>query len=205
VILKQDRFNGDLPVIIPDKYERTVRLPIRFKDGQWLLADGTPLPKIENDTLMEVILPAYALTDPKELALWTAEGRFAMFPAGTSLWVIVRGPGGQLIKEPGCVQKTELPGVPISTVEVHLNGALELTLRPGKNGVLRDCPCAIGALGVEARSLNEAYTLVSQKYETHRRSHSGNVFERVFYEDGEHLRPLKSRRIDAELSTIRKT
>jgi len=38
-------------------------------------------------------------------------------------------------------------------------------------------------LNIEAESLNHVFTLISETYETKRRSHSGNVFERVYAQD----------------------
>ena len=46
----------------------------------------------------------------------------------------------------------------------------------------------------EAFSLNQAYTLISQKYEKHRGSHTGNVFNKVFYQEGDDYYPLETLR-----------
>ena len=189
---------GKWTMIIPDRFSRTVRLPVRFKAGRWLLPDGAPLPELREGTCAELILPAYALSEAGQRARWTADRRHTLFPAETSLWAGVRGRHGESIAAAGCVGKMAWPGQRISVVEVRLRKALELIVRPGKRGLLDDCPCWIPALGVEARSVNEAYSLISRAYETHRRSHSGNVFHRVFFADGEHLRPLESRRIGVE-------
>ena len=77
--------------------------------------------------------------------------------------------------------------VPIHTpykfVEVTLNADLWLQVRGDQEARLSPCPCKIAALNKEAESLNQAFTLISEKYETKRRSHSGNVFERVHAQD----------------------
>jgi hypothetical protein len=38
-----------------------------------------------------------------------------------------------------------------------------------------------------AQSLNHAYTLLSERYERHRLAHTGNVYERIFYQDKDQL------------------
>jgi hypothetical protein len=36
---------------------------------------------------------------------------------------------------------------------------------------------------IHAQSLNHAFTMLSERYETHRLSHTGNVYDRVFYQE----------------------
>lgn len=49
-----------------------------------------------------------------------------------------------------------------------------------------------------AISLNHAYTLLSEKYETHRKSHTGNVYSRIFYQDSDEMwHPLSDLRSNA--------
>jgi hypothetical protein len=50
----------------------------------------------------------------------------------------------------------------------------------------------------KAESLNHAYRLVSEPFKLHRRSHSANVFQEVFYREGSHWRPLEVLRSNAE-------
>lgn len=184
--------------MIPDEYQRTVRLPVRFKGGQWSLADGAKLPQVEDDTFAELVLSAYSLLLEEDRLRWTTEERRVMFPAGSSIWARVRGKNGVMLKAAGCIEHKIWPGEPASLVEMQLAKQLEVVLRAGKTGLLDSCPCTIPALSVEAASVNEAYTLISQKYETHRRSHTGNVFKCVYYIDGEHLKPLETRRMQVE-------
>lgn len=132
-------------MLIPDKLERTVRLPVRFKSGQWSLPDGAKIPPIENDTSGELIVPAHALLLEEDRVRWTAEARCLMYPAGTSIWVRVRGKNGVILKAAGCVEHKIWPGEPASVVEVRLTKQLEVVLRAGKTGLLDACPCARGS------------------------------------------------------------
>jgi hypothetical protein len=60
---------------------------------------------------------------------------------------------------------------------------LKLQVRGDQEARLCPCVCAIPSLDKKAQSLNHAFTLISEAYETLRRSHSGNVFERVYAQD----------------------
>ncbi|RPI26707.1 MAG: hypothetical protein EHM61_10970 [Acidobacteria bacterium] len=66
--------------------------------------------------------------------------------------------------------------------------------------MLVDCRSKVISLKREARSINHAFTLLSQEFETHRISHTANVFERVFYweESDQKWRCLDELRAQAE-------
>lgn len=68
-------------------------------------------------------------------------------------------------------------------VEVKLDADLWLLVRGDQEARLSTAPCTIPALNKEAKSLNHAFMLISEGYETKRRSHSGNVFERAYAQD----------------------
>jgi hypothetical protein len=68
-------------------------------------------------------------------------------------------------------------------VEVKLVADLWLLVRGDQEARLSTSPCTIPSLKREAKSLNHAFTLISEAYETKRRSHSGNVFERAYAQD----------------------
>jgi len=85
-------------------------------------------------------------------------------------------------------------------VEIVLKQDLEIKLRSTKKGELQDCLCCISSMPEsEPKSINHAYSLISQHYETHRRSHSGNVFDKVFFWNNRKiLTPLKELRNNFE-------
>ncbi|MCI0364087.1 MAG: hypothetical protein L0219_09420 [Phycisphaerales bacterium] len=65
--------------------------------------------------------------------------------------------------------------------EVTLKGQQLMSLRQGKEPQLRPCACIIPLLPkAEPISLNHAFTLLSMEFETERKSHSGNVFQRGY-------------------------
>src|SRR6476660_7891819 len=65
-------------------------------------------------------------------------------------------------------------------VEVHLVQDLSIRIRGDHEARLEKCRCAIPALKRKASSINHAFTVVSEAYETQRLSHTGNVFERAY-------------------------
>lgn len=65
-------------------------------------------------------------------------------------------------------------------IEVHLEQDLSIRIRGDQEARLEKCKCVIPALRREASSVNHAFTLVSEAYETQRLSHTGNVFERAY-------------------------
>jgi hypothetical protein len=76
-------------------------------------------------------------------------------------------------------------------VKIILLTKQKLHIRPGKEGNLPDCACVIPALRElnvdwEAESINHAYKLISERFEPHRRSYGGNVFDKVYYYDDDH-------------------
>jgi hypothetical protein len=65
-------------------------------------------------------------------------------------------------------------------VEVKLDADLWLLVRGDQEARLSPSSCTIPLLKKDAKSLNHAFTLISEAYETRRRSHSGNVFGRAY-------------------------
>jgi hypothetical protein len=88
---------------------------------------------------------------------------------------------------------------PGTFVKIELIDHLSLKLHGSKRPSLSPCRCRIPGLdGAEAASVNQAYTLISQRFEPQRRSHTGNVFQKVaFHRKGRWL-PLEELRRDVE-------
>ena len=65
-------------------------------------------------------------------------------------------------------------------VKVRIEEPLRLEIIGENFGRLLDCKCKIESLNQEADSVNHAYTLISTAFEPERKSHTGNVFSKVF-------------------------
>jgi len=56
-------------------------------------------------------------------------------------------------------------------------------MRGSKQSYLCDVKCHINCLNKEALSINNVYSLISISFEPNRRSHTGNVFQKCYYQD----------------------
>ena len=56
----------------------------------------------------------------------------------------------------------------------------------------------MGLVRVQAKSLNQAYTIASKRFEPGRRSHGGRVYDRALYMDGDRLVLLEDLRWQLE-------
>jgi len=164
---------------------KTVRIPVVFKEGRIQLWDGREFPKIRNESYGEIVLSEYAVKDPDLLQELQAEVTVEMLKEGVSVFLSVMADkvSPELWKRleigEGVINGPEGP-----CVEVRLEDPLKLRLRGSKNATLCSCRCSIPALrGLEARSLNHAYTLISRRFEKQRISHAGNVFRLGYWRD----------------------
>ncbi|KAM3101529.1 hypothetical protein ACKFKF_07245 [Phormidesmis sp. 146-12] len=69
-------------------------------------------------------------------------------------------------------------------VELVLKDYLQLKRNTGN---LRDCTCSIPALQKDAKSINHAATLISESFETHRKSHTMDVFREAYFQDSDNV------------------
>ena len=167
-------------MFIGDKTKKTIRILVRFKAGNIVRSDGTPLPKVLDGTLGDLVLPSSHLVDEAERRELEEESVMELLPPQTVVLVGL-SPGMMDAIPRGLVKSVDLKaGYGYLFAEVRLQERLVLRLRGDKDPALEDCRCIIPRLNVEARSLNHAFTLLSTKFETKRISHTGNVFTRVY-------------------------
>ena len=158
---------------------RELHIPVKVENGKLLLRSGAPLPDFHENAEGELRIAASDLIDPQQIPLFLEECSKPFLSAHSSLVAEVKREG---VPEPlrkhlvGIKQAGRyLTGVPFT-----ITADLEIILIAGKNGRLKDCPCHIPSLDRVAASINEAYTRISEAYEPARRSHTGNVFSKVF-------------------------
>lgn len=160
-----------------------LRIRARLVDGVWLLEDlGVPLP-LENGTLAELTVRP---TDVADSTLRRALQRQAMrtlLPEGARLMSFVSTARGDPHIHRGLAVPQPPSGTNAGYVAIRLKEPLRLVIKPPRRAYLDNCDVRIDALDRAAGSINEAHTLISVKYETDRRSHTGNVFHRVLFEE----------------------
>ena len=199
-------------VMIPEPLKKTVLIPIKIVKGEPHFFYGGKLPKLKDGTIGDLTVPSYSVIDKKQLALLERETNKVFIPESTPLMVQI-SPKEQDAKKIGIVNHTYRYENRLF-VEIVLNEDLKIKLRSTKKGELHDCKCSILVMPEkEPKSINHVYSIISQHYETHRRSHSGNVFDKVFYwnSNKNELMPLKNLRnkfeseFEQELVVLNKT
>jgi hypothetical protein len=181
----------------PEPLSKSVHIPVQKKGHNLEFLFGGPLPEIKDGTTGFLIVPLEALGED-DRAAFEAIHTEPLLPADTHLWVQVQA---TVFADELLIPSPDMVTVPIegAFAEVILQEDLTILLRGTKRPILSSCPCFIPKLNVLARSLNHAYSLISERYEPHRASHTGNVFQKVFYKSEEGIwRPLESLRRAAQ-------
>ena len=182
-------------MIIPDPAKKTVRIAVRFEVGGIVQLDRSPLPRLKAGTVGDLILPALDILDESDRKNLGAESLSPLLPEGSIVYVglspeMMDGVGRSKLRPPAAL--TICAGYLFA--EVLLCEALLLRKRGYKDPCLEPCRCEIPVLKTTAKSLHHAFTLLSTAFEIERISHSGNVFERVFYRTPRGFRPLNEAR-----------
>ena len=180
---------------IPDPYSATVRIGARWHAGKLTTLDDRPLPNIRDGAFIELVIPAWAVTDDEDRQRLRSKRTIEMLPEGGRVWL---GLSRKAI--PTELHKNFLDagkGVPggYLLAEVILLDSLLVLVDGSERARLDNCQCRIVPMGKEARSLNHAFTLLSQEFETDRMSHTGNVFRQGFTCQGKHWLSLNDLRL----------
>ena len=158
---------------------RELHIPLVIKDGIFVLRNGEALPDFREGTEAELRIAASTLADPSRIGQFLSEATKPFLPAHSPLGAEVNPDGVSAELRKHVVNRftgsRHLTFVPFAVTE-----ELNITLTAGKKGRLVDCKCFIPSLNLEVKSINEAYTRISEAFEPTRRSHTGNVFAKVF-------------------------
>lgn len=174
--------------MIPDRFEKSVRIPVKVVNGEMKFFYGGDLPKLKEGTIGDLIVPSYAISDKRQLELLQMEKSEVFLPKGSALMVHIQLENlTDISKElrQFFIDSSEIDQlVGGYFIPVVLETPLEITLRGTKNAELSECKCRIPALlDTTSKSVNHAYSIISQNFEKHRISHTGNVFDKVYFED----------------------
>jgi len=182
--LKEQQFQGELRVrervvrMPPESSSRSVHIPVQKRGSTFEFLYGRSLPEIRDRTKVYLIVPLDSLS-PEDRAAFEKLHTEPLLPKGTRLLVLVQA---TVFADELLIPSSEAFAIPVdgAFVEVELQEDLTILLRGTKPPILSSCPCYIPRLDIQARSLNHAYSLISERYEPHRASHTGNVFQKVF-------------------------
>lgn len=175
--------------MIPDPLSRTVRIPIKIVNGHLCLAPKGSLPILREGAICELTVLANAFVDRKVAAQFTEECTESFLPAGTKL--IAQINPEHVPNELRNSYRAGGDGYVGAGVEFLLKEDQKILKRGAKSAKLLPCECSIPSIDKEARSINHAYTLISEAYEPDRMSRTGNVFSKVLYRAAQIWKPLK--------------
>lgn len=190
-----------MPAPIPDTFDRTVCLQVRVIDGKITMLDGSALPQIQTNISAELSFLAVHILQDEERIKFTEEYEVPFLVSGAVLWVKVK-PNEHLEKSLAAHRIKKRPHCEDDGLflPILLQQDLNLQIRAGKHSKLGETKIHIPNLNIDAKSINEAYTKVSTVYEPSRRSHSGNVFQEVYYEHDDTLHRLHRLRLAREIT-----
>lgn len=166
-----------------DPVERTVEIPIIMREGKVEFYYGGPLPKLKDGQVGTIEMPAFAFENADDVARLSIEETVPILEIGTLLHVHVspRDDGSKIDKAIVRLQASDGFWGKGGFVPIYLDEKLLLTFRGTKKPLLEPCRCTLPSLGKSVESINQAYTRLSEKFEPHRRTNTGNVFTKVFY------------------------
>jgi hypothetical protein len=183
-----------------------VTVPVRRIGAHWEFFYGGDVP-VRDGAIGDLVINASQITDKSFLNIVSAETVTKIFDQGTRLVVALSDQSTNRPRVGNLSWPDVSPeNVPMGTtrfeyiligpprlassrqqelIEKELEGGLWLRLKGLERSEL-ECSTIILPEGVpetSAVSLNHAFTLLSQQYEQHRISHTGNVYSRVFYQE----------------------
>lgn len=176
-----------------ERYDRTIIIPIKLEDDKILCLDGQPLPKLSKRTVGNLVIPSVFLKDIEDQQKFSQEEKKLAFKKGEELYFEINPKLNSNSSDLGN-DFFQMKNPSKCFVKILLMGDLYLKSRFQKKAKFESCKCYIPCLDKTAESLNHAYTLISQKYESTRRSHTGNVFNICYFIDKDNLRILDIKR-----------
>lgn len=166
-----------------DLDERTVEIPIIIRNGKVEFFYGGPLPKIKEDQVGSMSIPALAFENPADVASLSVQETVEILKGGTELYVHMSQKEDSISLPDGLVRLRAIDAFwgRGGFAKIVLEESLSLTFRGAKKPLLEPCKCAVPSLGRTVESVNQAYTRLSEHFEKQRRTNTGNVFQKVFY------------------------
>lgn len=178
---------------------KRVKLPVQWVDGRWEFLYGGGIP-VREGSYAELSVALHAIEDESFRKRVTQEVVVKVFDEERPLIVALNDRKWDGPRHSGF--KVALEDVPTGCTRFEQVWVGPKSVATGKfdadhgglwmrqHGVGRcELVCSsvvmpAGSSVPTASSLNHAVTLLSEQHETHRISHTGNVYERVFYQEG---------------------
>lgn len=169
------------PRKLTDPTQRVV-VPVTIRGGQIVPFYGGEMPKLREGAVVELITEEAAFMDRSELARFNKDEVREILPTGTEMYAVIARRDQQFHKVAEKIDAFPPPGGDTVLIPFKLAEPLRLHLRGTRKAELMSCLCDLGIEGEELpTSVNQAYSRLSERYETWRRSHTGNVFTKVYF------------------------
>jgi len=188
------------PRKLTDPTQRVV-VPVTLRGGQLVPFYGGAMPKLREGAVMDLITEEAAFLDRSELERFNNESFPEILPTGTEMYAVIARRDQQFHEVAEKIDASPSPGGDAVLIPFKLAAPLRLHLRGTRKAELMSCLCDLGIKGEEGpKSVNQAYSRLSEIYESWRRSHTGNVFTKVYFRLGgiNVARPLEDLRIGCE-------
>jgi hypothetical protein len=190
---------------------KKVTIPAKVENGNLVQQNGQKLPSIVDGSEVKIIAYAndilYSASDflqkeektileAKTELLVKIKTQSAMFKFlsqyGKTYDEIRKMPGELTVEQFEYLKEINREyGIPFLAAKIQILNDLVLSTYGYKSSTLMNCPINIPFLNKKAVSVNQAYTIISTEFEKNRRSHTGNVFDKVYYKDDNTNRWLK--------------
>lgn len=169
-------------MLLIDSLEKTISIPVKVINGKIEYFYEGELPELKDGVIGDLILPSYSVKDENFLNTINCEEVVPFIEKNSKLYVYIN------IEDKSKLSNELLKYIIKSKgelfIEIELLDELQIKLRGSKKPNLMSCKCKIEALdNIEAISLNQAYSLISEKYEIQRKSHTGNVFDKIYIKE----------------------
>jgi len=69
----------------PDRYKKTLRIPVRLRDGHFQLFHGGALPKIKVGAIADLVIESHYFEDPADVARMEVHKTIPILPQGSLL------------------------------------------------------------------------------------------------------------------------
>jgi hypothetical protein len=163
---------------VPDSQKQCAEIPIMTSNEGFHAFPEGPLPALKEGILCRLIVPAFAFQEEADKSKYTNVSKQCVLRKDTNLRIAL-----SFGKE----------------VTVRLDGELWMRIRGERRPSCDDVPCTLIEEKLPARSLNHAYAIASAQHEKERRSHTGNIYRSIYFQDSRgHWRPLEVLRVHVE-------
>ncbi|MCO6509776.1 MAG: hypothetical protein J5I65_03210 [Aridibacter famidurans] len=167
-------------MFIPEPEAKRVFTLAKYASGDFRdFYTGLPLHMLVSDSLCEVAVFTSGVVDEDYLAFLEATGSEEIIKEASKIYIEVRpkktpaAPLSKLLIEKGAPTNAWFVAVSAET-------SIRLQVAINRSSSLYGCKVSLESVGMEAESLNHAYSIISELFEPHRISHTGNVFEKCY-------------------------